>query len=372
MKIAHYSCVFPPYKGGIGRVAYEYCRALSELGHEVTAIYPRLGVSQDDLAEQAFNLDRRASYLRYGNAAYLRGLFSDLDKYEVLHLHYPFFGTAEPLAIAHYMRRSKCKLFLHYHMDTPSLSGLASLLDGPMKSMFPFIFSRCVGVSAASLDYVENSDIRDLYQQYEHKFFAVPFGVSSAFLTPNMECPNGAEKRFIFVGGMDTSHAFKGIRVLLEAISLIDDKSVCLDLIGDGNLRAEYEKYAQDLHISDSVKFLGAMDDFRLIAELDSHSTLVLPSVSGNEAFGLVLIEAMSRARAVIASDLPGVRSVFRDGLDGFLFEAGNSQMLAEKIKKACDINLARQMGNSGYSFFQANYSWLKAAKRLSELYSSL
>jgi glycosyltransferase involved in cell wall biosynthesis len=67
------------------------------------------------------------------------------------------------------------------------------------------------------------------------------------------------------------------------------------------------------------------------------------------EGFGMVALEAMERARPVIAADIGGLGELVRDGETGVLVPAGEAQALADAIVRvAGDLALARQMGEAG------------------------
>lgn len=75
----------------------------------------------------------------------------------------------------------------------------------------------------------------------------------------------------------------------------------------------------------------------------------VLPSVSRLEAFGIVALEAMATGKPVVVSDIPGVREVLTDGVEGLLADPVNPENLAAQIRRLLeDPELARSMGAKG------------------------
>ena len=91
MKIAQIICTFPPYRGGIGNVAYYYSLELAYLGHEVTVFTPCYQKENKELKD--VKVKRLKPVLKYGNAAFLPQLFWQLKNFDVIHFHYPFFGS---------------------------------------------------------------------------------------------------------------------------------------------------------------------------------------------------------------------------------------------------------------------------------------
>jgi len=96
----------------------------------------------------------------------------------------------------------------------------------------------------------------------------------------------------------------------------------------------------------------------------------VLPSTTSAEAFGLVLIEAKTYGKPVIGSDLPGVRDVV--GQSGLIAKAGDSNDLAEKIKKILtDESLYNNFSRNAIQEVKEKYNWDKHTQKLNDLYQS-
>ena len=94
MKIAYIVCRFPPYAGGMGVVAYEQVKRLAQQGHQVTVFTlsnkPRL-----DPKKLPFDIKYLKAFPRLGNAGFSPELFWQLRHYDVIQLHYPFYGAQE-------------------------------------------------------------------------------------------------------------------------------------------------------------------------------------------------------------------------------------------------------------------------------------
>jgi len=97
-----------------------------------------------------------------------------------------------------------------------------------------------------------------------------------------------------------------------------------------------------------------------------------LPSIHQGEAFGMVLLEAMASGVPVIASDLPGVRTVVADG--GILFETSDSRDLAECIT-GYFMN-SREEQNAWKirvrEIVEKKYAWGPIVERLENVYKDL
>ncbi|HLI74902.1 MAG TPA: glycosyltransferase family 4 protein [Acidimicrobiales bacterium] len=99
----------------------------------------------------------------------------------------------------------------------------------------------------------------------------------------------------------------KGLEVLLTATTRVDpDMPFQLWVVGEG---PETARLRRRFPPSSRVTWLGRVDDDELAARLAGADVLCAPSLRG-ESFGVVLLEAMAARACVVASDLPGYRSV--------------------------------------------------------------
>jgi len=83
-----------------------------------------------------------------------------------------------------------------------------------------------------------------------------------------------------------------------------------------------------------------------------------LPSINMGEAFGIVLLEAFASGVPAIASNLPGVRSVIDNSVNGFLVEPSNTEDLKEKIEQILSNDeLKDKMGEEGRKKAEKKYN---------------
>ncbi len=354
MKIAQIVCVYPPYGGGIGRVAADYSQILQRQGHEVKVFIP-----VNSQKENAMNpaVIRLKPWLKFGHGAFIPQLFCKLKSFDIIYLHYPFFGGAEIVWLTKLLRGKNPRLFIHYHMDVFGLPGPAKILSWPSTLTRNSLFKKAELVTCASLDYVKNSQISRLYRSYPEKFIEIPFGVETDKFFPAASVKRTGCPRILFVGGLDRAHYFKGVNILLRALSELKSKNWQLDIVGRGDLKPAYQRQATAMGIADKVKFLDKVSNRELPKIYRQADLLVLPSINKNEAFGLVLLEAMASGLPVIASALPGVRRVFKDGIQGLLARPGDKNDLREKIMYLLNNGeLKKRMGLAGRKLVKKQY----------------
>jgi glycosyltransferase involved in cell wall biosynthesis len=137
----------------------------------------------------------------------------------------------------------------------------------------------------------------------------------------------GTEPRFLCVGRLIP---IKGHVVLLRAFRRVLDErpDARLDIAGHGPLEHGLKDLARQLGLADAVSFLGHVTPIQ--RAIERSFAVVVPSLG--EGFGMVALEAMERARPVIAAAIGGLEDLVRDGETGLLVPSGESEPLAEAM----------------------------------------
>jgi len=374
MKIAQIVCAYPPYAGGIGNSAHQIARLLGD-EHAITNYTPQT----------------LKPWLKYGHGAFLPQLLFHLGKFDYIYLHYPFFGAAE-IVWLYKILGGKSKLIIHYHMDVKNLSLIAKVLSCPSRLIRNQLFNQAEIIISASLDYVKSSQIKKYYSQNPDRFREIPFGLDLQKFQPKeinqkpkniimakaIEMVNLINEKFIkknklnllFVGGLDDAHYFKGVAVLLSALSELDRNNWQLKIVGDGNKRQSFENLSSNLNIRNQITFAGKINNSDLIKAYQEADLLILPSINSNEAFGIVIIEALACGVPVIASDLPGVRSVFTNSQEGLLCRPNDSHDLKDKLQFILDHEEKRkEMSQAARRLAEKKYDELRVGEKLKQLF---
>jgi len=163
----------------------------------------------------------------------------------------------------------------------------------------------------------------------------------------------------------------KGHRVLLEAFAneVVRNSSLKLLIVGVGPLKAEIERYAQELNISTNVKFTGLRRDISLLLSLSD--IFILPSIEV-EGLGLAIIEAIAMKKSVIGSDLGGIPEVIEDDSNGLLFPPGDVDRLSSAIERlANDRHLREQMGEMGRKLFEEKFTKEQMINSIETIYDT-
>ncbi|MBI5714636.1 MAG: glycosyltransferase family 4 protein [Chloroflexi bacterium] len=170
--------------------------------------------------------------------------------------------------------------------------------------------------------------------------------------------------RMITVGRLVAN---KNVKALLEvfAIARAQRSDLTLSVVGDGERRGELEECARRLGIGDWVKWLGEIDDQRLVEELSSAEIFL--SAATHEAFGLALLEAMAAGCVPVVNNIEAFRDVIEDGRDGFLANYANAAEAASTLLRVCESPLDPLSSNAKIK--AALFDWDRVIKKFERVY---
>lgn len=165
-------------------------------------------------------------------------------------------------------------------------------------------------------------------------------------------------------------HAYKGHRVLIDALRVVADRhpELGVTLFGDGPERERLQRQVSRLGLERTVVFAGAQPDAaRRVSEFD---LTVLPSFE--EGFPNAILESLAAGVPVAATAVGGVPELVRDGIEGRLCPPRDPAALAESISWLIENPTERaRMGAAGRSR-AALFSTASMVRATAELYERL
>ena len=181
----------------------------------------------------------------------------------------------------------------------------------------------------------------------------------------------GIGENDVLVGIAARLDPVKGLNVFLNAakIVLMHQPSVKFLIAGDGKERKSLEKKAAALGISDSVYFLGFVNEiYSFFNVLDIN---LLTSLS--ESFPYVILEGARLKKATISSNVGGIADLIESGSNGFLFNPGDYKKLAECIIELVDNGeLRNDMGLKLFQKAQAQFSLKNMCNTQLDIYAKI
>ncbi len=204
----------------------------------------------------------------------------------------------------------------------------------------------------------------------------IPFGAAvDPSPAPPPRRPAGARPEILFIGRLVER---KGVHLLLEALALLPaERRPLLRVVGDGAERARLQSWAAELALDHDVVFHGFVSAEEKAERLAGCDAFVLPAVvdakGDTEGLGVVLLEAMTYGKPVIASAAGGIVDIVRDGRNGYLVPPGDASALAAAIRSCVENpEAARALGAQGRVDVESGFSWTVIAERLATLYASV
>lgn len=381
IRIAIVTDYYYPMLGGITEHVHGQARELARRGHEVTIVTGNLlrtpPVSDIDPrppATEQFEVVRiGAGVPLYGNASQtihtvpagltwsLRRLFKKLGS-QVVHVHAPY--NPGMCAIAPLALPSDAIGLATYHsvfargllLDTlaPLLRRWYSKLDGHI-----VVSEACIGSLAP-------------YFSFDWK--VIPNGIDDRHFTPDAE-PIAELRRdgkpvILFLGRFDPRNGLGTMINAFKEVHAEHEGGVRLCIVGDGPLKNVYQRQLSP-SVARDVHWAGRMDWSRprYYASADVHCT-----PCQRASFGMVLLEAMSCGRPVVASRISGFQLVMEHGREGLMVgPSGDAHGFARALLYLLDRPAERaRMGREGRRTAVSRYSWPNVANQLEEYYREL
>ena len=375
MKIAEIVATFPPYHGGMGYVCFHNALELARRGHDVTVFtldHGRLSYKNDP---ESFKIVRLKSPLIYGDGGIIPQLYSIVKNFDIIHLHYPFFGGAEYVYWASLFRRQK--YFLTYHMDVYGNTTLKKLLIGAYEPLLmKKIIRRAELIGSPGIEYLKKSKVGSF----------IPWNKVVVFPHAGVDverfCPRPKDRLLLskyeledkvvilFVGNLQP---FKGLHILIDAVSRIKNENIVLLVVGGGYGEKTYKRQVTEAGLEGRVIFAGPKSpDEDLPDYYNLGDFLVLPSTH-SESFGLVVLEAMASEKPAIVSFLPGPSQLIEDGTDGLIVKIGDVEDLKNKIEHLARERTVREMmGLAARKKVVKNYTWENIGEQLERTFKNI
>ena len=349
MKVVLTSPYYPPHIGGVEIHTMNIARGLSERGYEVEVV---TSIGSDDRVKVTLIPCLPLPY------SPIPLKFPDVEG-DIYHSHMPspFFARAV-------MKKNYRPHVITYHNDVvipdrvdgkPVPKFAARWIERKNDKLVRSVLDSAEAIVATTRSYAETSP---LLRDYLDKVAIIPNAIQVKDFLPGNDA--GARESLVLYAGRLVE--YKGLPRLISAMKHIPAKLVVL---GDGEDKTRFEELANKLEVR--ADFRGNVSDNELKEWMRKARVLVLPAQSRLEAFGIVLLEAMACKTPVIASNIPGVGEIARNG--GLVFE--NEDELVDTITRILDDDaLATELGRRGRCNVEQNYDWASVLDKLETLYN--
>ena len=276
----------------------------------------------------------------------------------------------DPLAAVSYLlAHPHGKLVVIYQSDIIKQK-LTRLLYHPFLISF---LSRAEAIVVTSPAYIASSPV---LRRFRAKCVVIPIGIDPSNYLPTAatgekvkEIHRAHGNRIVlFVGRLAL---YKGIEYLLKAMEEVDGN---LLVIGKGGRFRTLAMMVASHHLEDKVFFMSEVSRSDLLAYLHACSVFCLPSISRNEAYGIVQLEAMACSRPVVSTRLDtGVTYINRDGETGMVVPPQDPAKLRDALNRLLNNSeLSEKLGRRGRERVEQEFTKEKMAEKTYRLYQEI
>ena len=364
MKIGIVSPYAYPRPGGANSYIRESYVHLKEMGHDVRIITAPWG--EDPPAQdviqigQAMAVPFNGSVGRITLSLRLEWLVSRMlerEKFDVIHHHEPFV----PFLSFQILDSAKCPNVATFHaFGGFSISYWLGrfVLDHYMNKL-----DARIAVSSAARHFVS--------QYFKGDYTIIPNGVdvdAYAHAKPFPEFRDG-KVNILFVGRLEPR---KGAMYLLEAYAKLKQRhpETRLIICNRGPQLGKMRRFIRANGLTD-IFFAGRVDDVDKARFYKTADIFCAPS-TGQESFGIVLLEAMAAGCAIVASDIHGYKRVVQRNVSGLLVEPRDPDALAAALERlVTDPDLRRRLGEAGAKR-APEFDWTHVTAQLVDVYEDV
>lgn len=385
MRVFHIGKYFAPFAGGIENFLHDLAAACATLGLQQTLLVHHHQRGRATL-EEPFGPPRGQPYRVVRVRSYGQWLYAPVSPGFGRRLAHEVRTQRPDLIVAHMPNTSAFWLLtcpacrhipwvLHWHADVlgPNVSGPLRLAYQGYRQLERALLSRAAAVVATSPSYLATSEP---LRRWQRKARVIPLGLDPARVKSVAEpakmkiWPSSQDLRLLSVGRFAP---YKGYPHLIEAVARTP--GVALILAGGGSPDPVIARRVRARDLKGRVRILGGATDLERNWLLQHCDLLCLPSTNRNEAFGLVLLEAMALAKPALVTRVPGsgMSWVVENGKTGWHVNPGDPGMLADRLAWIRDHPDALQAcAANARARFEERFDIAAVARRSVRLYEDV
>ncbi len=365
MKILLVSDNYYPYPGGISEHVYHLYLEFRRRGHTVNILTGqpswyhednpdiiRVGRYVKTFINKSFNPTVTGIDL-YNRVRYV----VNKNDYDIVHIH----GPIAPFLPIYTLMTANAPRVATFHAAFER-----NIYYKLLNPLFYHFFKRLDGQIAVSRTAKES-----MIKYFPGEYRIIPNGIDINRFNPNVkpiEKYLDGKINILFVGRLEPR---KGIRTLFQAMNKVvrKNKNVRLIVVGKGALK---NLYSYGLREAKDYVVFEHFVPFEELPRYYATCDIFCSPATGNESFGIVLLEAMASGKPVVATNISGYRDVVRNGIDGKLVPPRNPYRLAVALLNLMkDPALREKMGKEGRKR-SLSYSWDNVSRQVEEFYKEV
>ncbi len=378
MKILVLNYEYPPLGGGAGVITKHIAEELAALGHEITVVttwFKGLKQVEDNGGLKIFRLKSKRKFTYRSGVfemrSWMRHSKSFLTQYCI--------DNSFDLCFANFaLPGGEVALYLKKRFDIP-YTIISHGHDIPWffgKEMFWYHFATYFWIKTicknSFINFMLSQDMKDnidrfLGEKNEGKNVIISNGCDTGIFKPDHSKKSTLFK-IIFVGRLVNQ---KDPFTFLKALKLLSDHNIpfVANIIGDGVLRKEMEKYVAENSLHDKINFMGWLAKDKILKEYQSSHVFVQSSLY--EAMSVAIMEALACGNYAISTHSGLSPTLITPGENGELFSTNNPDDLAEKLTSYYDFKFKEnfKIKDSLIEKIHLEYNWKKIALKYEQLF---
>ena len=364
----------------------ESVKRLAARGHKITVIAPAYHALKDHEIDGVEVRRFRYAPTRWEMLTHGEGAPNKLKKYPILKLLTLTYILSGIVAVWKICRQERIDI-LHVHWPFPH--GLMALLPAWLSDVkvvsschsaeFALAAKNKLSTSLLALS-LRKSDIITANSTYtanlvsgvaQRKAEIIPWG-ATVKVEPSARPAAQTIPLLLFSGRLIER---KGVNFLLRAMpAILAKRQVRLVITGDGHYRREWENLAAELGLNGTVTFTGFVTNEELSSLFRSCSVYVHPAIydsrGDTEGLGVVLVEALSNRKPVVASRVGGIVDVIKDGETGLLVPEKDPEAIAKTVLRLLENpDYAERLGEQGYAYASDYFNWDRIIDQFEAIY---
>jgi phosphatidylinositol alpha-mannosyltransferase len=363
MKIALVSAYDWSHPGGVTEHVRHLADGLRRRGHSVTVYAPCSDPAREASdagfvhVGRPFPIPMHGSVARITVSLHLTNRIKRLMRdggFDIVHFHEPLMPVL-PVTALRYSQAFNVGTFHAF-----AHSNVGYYYGKPLLKRYVRRLDRRIAVSVPARDFVT--------RYFPGDYRVIPNGIDVKRFTNQPVLPELADgmRNLLFVSRLEYR---KGLGYLLRAFLQLKPSfpDLRLVIVGDGPMRRWYSNFVARNDVADVV-MAGYVEPSELPRYYASCEIFCAPA-TGDESFGIVLLEAMASGKPIVATDIDGFRHVIRSGREGLLVERKSTRRLASALRSLLlDRELARAMGERGRRTV-LQYDWERVLDQVTSVY---
>jgi len=363
MNIAQVSPYDYAYPGGVNTHISHLALQLAKMGHHIKILAPCSNKKALPSTEGIIPLGKTIPWISNGSVARItlsmwllpkiKPILED-GEFDIMHFHEPLFPSL-PWIVLPQSRSVNVATFHAYYRRS-----IGYWYWQPLCTWYYKMIHGKIAVSEWAKGFVSS--------YFPGDYNIIPHGVDTERFSPEIapvEDFCDGKLNILFVSRLEKR---KGITYLLKAFKRVKEEipQSRIIIVGPGN-KTRYQELVNTMNLKDVV-FTGGVSHSDLPRYYRTADIFCIPA-TGQESFGIVLLEAMAAGKPIVASNIPGFAGVLTHGAEGLLVTPRDDEALADALLSLLkDQDLRQQMGSNGRSKAE-RHSWESIAQRTVDFY---